>query len=75
MTKADKINKALEDGYTVMVTTYLKSFRITPKTAKSWKEAGHPYFKMDGKSCVMIEGHSRGKPRYACIDGNRITAS
>lgn len=74
MSKADKINKALANGCTFYVTTYLKSWKITKKTAASWSDAGHPFFKMDGSACLMIEGQKQGRPRYACVDGAKIVA-
>lgn len=75
MTLADKINAALDANKTVTVATYLRVVNVKAKHRKVWAEAGFPFFKTDANGAtLMIDGQSQGKPRYACIDGNKITA-
>jgi hypothetical protein len=76
MTLAEKINAALDAGKTVTITTYLCSTAVKAKHRKAWADAGHEFFKADAKGAtLMIDGQSKGKPRYVCIDGTKITAA
>ena len=76
MTMTDKINAAIEAGKTVTVHTYTRRVTIKQKHVKSWADAGYPFFKTDEKGAnLMIDGQSKGKPRYACIDWCRVTAA
>ena len=72
----DKINAALDQGMTIQVATYLHVSRVTPKSRKAWRDAGHEVFKTgaDG-ALLMITGQSKGKPRYeAILSTCKITA-
>jgi hypothetical protein len=76
MTLAEKINAALDAGKTVTIANYLRITQVKPKHRKMWRDAGHEFFKTDAKGAtLMIDGQSKGKPRYACIDGTKITAA
>lgn len=76
MTLTDKINAALDAGKTVTVANYLRVTNIKAKHRAQWAEAGFPFFKTDSRGAtLMIGGQSNGKPRYVCIDGNKITAA
>ena len=74
-TLADKINAASDTGHMIQITTYLRQTRVTAKTRESWRKAGFEFFKAnaDGQT-MMIEGQSKGKPRYVLIGGNKIQA-
>ncbi len=74
-TLADKINAAIDTGHMIQITTYLRQTRVTAKTRESWRKAGFEFFKAnpDGQS-LMIEGQSKGKPRYVLISGAKIQA-
>ena len=76
MTIADKINEALDAGKAVTIATYFRSVRVTAKHRAVWRAAGYEFFKADSTGAtVMIDGQSNGKPRYACINGAKITAA
>ncbi|MGA1677592.1 MAG: hypothetical protein ACO377_14345 [Pseudomonadales bacterium] len=76
MTLADKINEALDAGKAVTIATYLRSVRVTAKNRAVWRAVGYEFFKTDSTGAtLMIDGQSNGKPRYACIDGTKITAA
>jgi hypothetical protein len=76
MTLAAKINEALDAGKAVTITTYLCSVRVTAKHRAVWRAAGYEFFKTDSTGAtVMIDSQSNGKPRYACINGTKITAA
>lgn len=65
---ADRLNAAIDAGYTVQVATYLRAARVTPKSRNAWREAGHEVFKHDDKgTLLMIAGTTKGKPRYEAI--------
>jgi hypothetical protein len=74
-TLVDKINAAIDSGHMIQISTYLRHTRVTAKTRKSWRKAGFEFFKTnaDGHT-VMIEGQSKGKPRYVLISGAKIQA-
>lgn len=65
---ADRLNAAIDDGYTVQVATHLTAARVTPKSRAAWRAAGHEVFKhaADG-TLLMIAGQTKGKPRYEAI--------
>jgi len=76
MTLAAKINAALDAGKTVTIAT---AYRVVPVKAKhraAWAAAGFEFFKAsaDGAT-LMIDGQSKGKPRYVCISGAKVTAA
>ena len=65
---ADRLNAAIDDGFTVQVSTYLRAARVTPKSRNAWRAAGHEVFKHDDKGALlMIAGTTKGKPRYEAI--------
>ena len=75
MTLAEKINAALDAGKTIQVTTYLKAKRVKAKHRAMLDAEGFQFFKTDSKGgTVMVDGWSKGQPRYVCIDGAKITA-
>ena len=75
LTLADKINSALDTGHMIQITTYMRCTRVTAKTREGWRKAGFEFFKAnaDGQT-LMIEGQSKGKPRYVLIGGTKIQA-
>jgi len=65
---ADRLNTALDEGYTVQVSTYLRAARVTAKSRNTWRAAGHEVFKHDADgTLLMIAGQTKGKPRYEAI--------
>jgi hypothetical protein len=69
MTLADKINAALDAKKTVTVATYTRVTNVKAKHREAWAKAGFNFFKADGNGAtLMIDGQSKGKPRYVCID-------
>lgn len=76
MTLAEKINAALDAKKAVTVATYLRAVTVKAKHRETWAKAGYEFFKTDSKGgTVMIDGVTKGKPRYACIDGAKVTAA
>ncbi len=73
---AARLNAAIDDGFTVQVTTYLRATRTTPKSRNAWRAAGHEAFKHDDDgTLLMIAGQTKGKPRYeAILSTCKITA-
>jgi len=65
---AERLNAAIDDGFTVQVSTYLRANRVTPKSRNAWRAAGHETFRhaADG-TLLMIAGQTKGKPRYEAI--------
>lgn len=65
---ADRLNAAIDAGYTVQVATYLRATRVNKKARNAWRAAGFEFFKhaADG-TLLMIGGQSKGKPRYEAI--------
>lgn len=79
MTHADKINNAIETGYTIVVSTYTRHTKIkkTYKAVKHWKERGYDFFKMSdcGEFLMMVEGSlDFDTPRYVNASGAKINA-
>lgn len=75
MTLTEKINAAIDAGKTVTIATYGRVINVKAKHCKVWKDAGYDFFKTDSKGAsLMIDGQSKGKPRYSCIDGAKVTA-
>jgi len=65
---ADRLNAALDAGYTVWVSTYLRATRVTAKSREAWRSAGYEVFKHDAdNTLLMIAGQTKGKPRYEAI--------
>ena len=65
---ADRLNAAIDAGYTVQVATYLRAARVTPKSRSAWREAGYEAFKTGADGILlMIAGQSKGKPRYEAV--------
>jgi len=65
---ADRLNAALDAGYTVQVSTHLRAARVTAKSRNAWRAAGHEVFKHDADGMLlMIAGQTKGKPRYEAI--------
>jgi hypothetical protein len=76
MTLIEQINAALDKKMTVTVATYGRVINIKSKHRAAWSNVGFEFFKTDSTGApVMIEGQSKGKPRYACISGARVTAA
>jgi hypothetical protein len=49
---------------------------VKPKHRAAWRAAGHEFFKTDSTGAtLMIEGQSKGRPRYSCIDWCKVTAA
>jgi tRNA A37 N6-isopentenylltransferase MiaA len=65
---AERLNAAIDNGFTVQVTTYLRAARVTPKSRNAWRAAGYEAIKhaADG-TLLMIAGQTKGKPRYEAI--------
>lgn len=57
------INKHIADGKTILIRTYTRITKITPKTVKNFEEANHPLFKMNSANELLM---AEGK-RYVCI--------
>ena len=74
-TLADKINAAIDSGHMIQVSTYLRHTRVTAKTREGWRKAGFEFFKANAEGqTMMIDGQSKGKPRYVLIGGCKIQA-
>ena len=64
----DFINKHTNDGKTILISTYLRIIKITPKTIKKFKDANYPLFKINtANELLMAEGK-----KYVCIANPEI---
>tara|TARA_R100001230_G_C5607843_1_gene120116 strand:+ start:331 stop:570 length:240 start_codon:yes stop_codon:yes gene_type:complete len=57
------INNHIADGKTILIRTYTRITKITPKTFKNFEDANHPLFKINSKNELLM---AEGK-RYVCI--------
>ena len=58
---ADKlawIEERLAEGMTVYLSTYTRTTKVTPKTAKRWTKSGTPLFKI-GKDGALLMARGR----------------
>lgn len=62
-TRLTAIGSAILTGSTVFVCTATRAWKITPKTAAKWAEAGEPLFRVKGESLYLRRGRS-----WDCID-------
>lgn len=62
--RLEYITNALNDGKSVIFSTYLRHIKVTPKTVASWKKSGHTLFKVSGDRLMMASGKN-----FICIDG------
>ena len=54
-TKAHEfITSKIAEGYTIHISTALKTIEVTPKTVASWAKSGHTLFKISGSGDLMI---------------------
>lgn len=66
--KLEAIERALDSGRTIYVSTYTNHTKITPKSAAKWADAGMDLFKVSGNSLYMAAGK-----RFDCIDYCKIS--
>ena len=64
------IEKQIDSGKTMYITTHLKSTKITKKTLDSWRKAGRPLFKDDtyGTGFYVGRGRSYDYVIERCVD-------
>lgn len=55
------INLSLAQGKNVYVGTQLRAFRISPKLAAKWEEAGNPLFRLKDGNLLMRSGRNSVK--------------
>lgn len=55
------INLSLAQGKNVYVGTQLRAFRISPKLAAKWEEAGNPLFLLKDGNLLMRSGRNSVK--------------
>lgn len=67
--KLEWIIEKLNTGFTVYVSTYLKSWEITKKTYDKFESLNFPLFKVNKDSIFMASGK-----KYVCIDYCKISA-
>lgn len=48
------ITSKLDSGYTIHITTALKTTEVTPKTAAKWAKAGNALFKLSTSGDLMM---------------------
>lgn len=64
----DWIRGQIAAGRGIAVTTHLKQMRFSPRTLARHKAAGIEPFRLDGAGDLrMVEGFTRGKPRYVVL--------
>ena len=52
------IETGLASGKTVYIQSYTKVWKVTPKVAKGWADAGYKLFKASEKSLYIARGKS-----------------
>ena len=65
--RLEYITNALNDGKSVIFSTYLRHIKVTPKTVATWKNSGYTLFKVSGDRLLMASGKN-----FVCIDGCTI---
>jgi hypothetical protein len=73
MTRAETLHNAIKNalasGKTVMIATYGRAVKITPKTAKGWEDQGLELFRIEGEHLCIAQGKT-----YNSIMGAKVTA-
>lgn len=61
--KLEMIEDMLSQGKTVYISSYTKTWKVTPKTIKRFAKVGIEFFKVSGNNLWMAQGRKR-----VCID-------
>ena len=69
-----ELNKLALSGKVVLVQTCTKTTKVKKSDVKAWLNYGYDFFKKaENGDKLMIEGVSKGKPRYTCINFCKIS--
>ena len=72
--KVEFMSERLRDGYTIYLATALRVIQFTQNSVSKWRAAGvEPFYARNG-SLYVVEGTSKGKPRFVCADYCQLTA-
>ena len=65
--KHEWLESSIHAGKTVILSTFTRAYKVTPRTYSRFESAGHPVWKVSGESLWMASGR-----KYLCADGCAI---